>query len=66
MALLTNHVICTALVYLDKLPNSLKGDPSQFEYQIIINYILVVAIPVNEWKITGLCMYPMFLIGVYF
>lgn len=26
----------------------------------------MVAIPVNEWKISVICMNPLFLIGIYF
>jgi hypothetical protein len=61
-----NHAIATVCCYKGWLPESFNKYPKNiFEFQIVLNFILVNAIPLLDFSWTILLMLPIFLASSY-
>ena len=61
---LLNQSIATVCVYKGWLPNSWISYPKEvFELQLIVNFIMLNAIPLADFKITLFLLYPILLVS---
>ena len=62
-----NHAIGSILVYMDWLPDSFTKYPKfHFEWQLYLNYCLVMAMPLNEYGTSFIMTTPLLIAGIYF
>ena len=60
-------MICTVLVYMEWLPEYfLQFQKFNFEWNIVLNFSVVMAFPMNPFGTCFMWMTPMLYIGTYF
>ena len=59
------HIIATCCVYNDLAPSLLTGNKHEFEYQILINYLVAKAVPLQEYHVSFLFSGMAVMVGSY-
>jgi hypothetical protein len=59
------HALSVILVYSDWLPGTLSQNKFELRYQNVINYVLVMCVPIHSYARTFFIMTPIFLLTTY-
>lgn len=58
--------VITTLVYIDQLPGVFRGyAKAEFEFQMLLSFITVNAVPLTDMKLTLFGMCPVFMVVSY-